>query len=565
MVLSVAPAGLGFLPGAALGAPAEQPNGGPWTFTNASVASGLDYTHTYDPSVFTGERYHIAGGLAIGDLNNDGWDDLYAVTGHNFSNGVNLNPNRLFVAVGDGSYTEAAAAWGLNSHDTHSAGPLIADFNGDGYNDLLLGGVEGNLLDGGVQAVSIRLYLNTGGSGFADFTVGSKLAGLVGATMNFGMAAADIDGDGDLDLFITHWQSSNRKFLFRNDGLAIFTDISTTHLSNTNITDLFTPAFVDVNGDGQLDLLIAGDFLNETAMGGGSRYFLNSGNGFFIDQGHPVPIPPGPNPDPLDGPDQNGMGSAIADYDNDGDLDWFVSSIHDPDGVSEANWGVTGNRLYRNDGAGHFTDVTGAAGVRAGFWGWGSCFADFNNDMHLDLFHVNGFRSALNGKTEFENDPARMFISNGDGTFTEQSVALGLADTPYGRAVVCFDNDRDGDIDILVNNNRNTSRFFRNELANGNHFITIKLKQDIPNASAIGATIALTAGGITQLRVVQAGGNFSSSHPTAQHFGLGSNTKVDSITITWPDGQQESHANLAVDRYVQFARGSDTLFKDGFE
>jgi len=537
----------------ASGGTADPPAGPAWTFSDQTAAKGLSYTHSYDTVTFPTEDVHIAGGLGIGDLNGDGWDDIYVVTGYVEPN---TNPNKLFIANGDGTFSEAAAAWNLGTDDRHSSGPLIVDVDGDGRNDLVVGGMNN---------VKIKLYRNTGSSTFSDVTVDSQLRALLNASTNFGFAAGDYDGDGDLDLFVTHWINSSTTFLLQNNGSGVFADVTMAALGAGPLRFTFTPGFADIDDDGLPDLLVAGDFLNATSLGGGSHYFINNGDGTFTPQGHPVPVAPGPNPDPYAGPDENGMGSAIADYDNDGDLDWFVSSIYDTDGVSESNWGVTGNRLYQNDGAGGFTDVTDAAGVRNGFWGWGSCFADFNNDMHLDLFHVNGFRSNIVGEDEFENDPARMFISNGDGTFTDQAASLGVADTPYGRAILCFDNDRDGDLDILINNNNSAARFFNNNLNNGNHYIEIKLKQDAPNADAIGAEISLTAGGVTQLRVVYAGANFESSHPTAQHFGLGPNTSITSMTVTWPDGGQDTWTDVAADQYLVLIRASDKLFGDNFE
>ena len=134
--------------------------------------------------------------------------------------------------------------------------------------------------------------------------------------------------------------------------------------------------------------------------------------------------------------DENGMGAAVGDYDNDGVLDWFVSSIWDPNGVVEGHWGVTGNRLYHGVDDGTFIDATETAGVRAGYWGWGATWADFDNDGHLDLFHVNGFGRSLGyfETREFVADPSRLFMANGDGTFTERSADLGLADTEMGEA-----------------------------------------------------------------------------------------------------------------------------------
>jgi len=157
------------------------------------------------------------------------------------------------------------------------------------------------------------------------------------------------------------------------------------------------------------------------------------------------------------------------------------------------------------------------------------------------------------------------FINADDGTFTEQASMLGVADTGYGRAILCFDSDDDGDLDILVNNSNGPSRFFLNNLENSNHYIKIKLEQDGSNRDAIGAKISLTDGGVSQMRQVLAGANFESSHRTTQHFGLGSHSSIDSLTITWPDGEQNSYFNLTADQTLLLHKVSDEVFDDGFE
>ncbi len=529
----------------------ESPGAVAWDFTEASANVGLDYSHSYESYT---EIRSIANGLAIGDLNNDGWDDLFVVTGNSLSMGLNGNPNKLYIAQADGTFSEASAAWGLSSNDTFSAGPLIFDFNGDGWNDLLVGGVGDN---------RIRAYKNTGGNAFSDNTALSNLLGSLNTINNMSMASADIDLDGDLDLFVAHWISNNQPMLFSNSGTGHFVDVTTSKMTGTKPYWVFTPAFVDLNNDNRLDLALTNDFLNASMNLGGSRYYLFEGSANqFVNQGLPIPK----SVDPFQGPDENGMGGAFGDYDNDGDMDWFVSSIWDTDGVTEGNWGVSGNRLYNNDGNGNFTDVTDTAGVRVGYWGWGSCFADFNNDGHLDLYHVNGFEVITpTPETEFVDDPARMFINNGDGTFSEQSASLGVNDTGQGRAILCFDNDRDGDIDILVSNNRGDSRFFRNNLSNGYHWIEIKLLQDPPNHEAIGAKVRVTVSGLTQIRQVLSGGSFASSHPSAQHFGLGVNTMVNSIEVTWPDGQLDTWLDVAADQYLVLQKPKHLIFQDSFE
>ena len=253
--------------------------------------------------------------------------------------------------------------------------------------------------------------------------------------------------------------------------------------------------------------------------------------------------------------DDNGMGSSVADFDNDGDLDWFVSSISlgdPPDGreteKDNSGFSLSGNRLYRNDGSGVFSDQTESAGVRKGYWGWGSCAADFNNDGFLDIFHVNGMDEP--STNAYLKDPSRLFINNADGSFTEYSEPLGLTDRESGRGVTCFDGDQDGDIDILIANNRASARLFRNDGGNQLNYLNLRLRAKAPNTRAIGARIYVTGGGITQLREIHNGNNFVSQNPAEQHFGLNRINLVDSVRIVWPDGSESSRANVGPNQRI---------------
>ncbi|MFQ5705576.1 MAG: CRTAC1 family protein, partial [Gemmatimonadales bacterium] len=196
-------------------------------------------------------------------------------------------------------------------------------------------------------------------------------------------------------------------------------------------------------------------------------------------------------------------------------------------------------------------DVSIEAGVREGYWGWASCFADFDNDGNLDLFHVNGMQASDNAIfSEYWADPSRLFISNGDGTFTERSSEVGLGDNGQGRGVVCFDADRDGDIDIFVANNRQPPAFYVNEGATGNNYLEIVLLGASPNTQGIGARIVVTAGGKTQTREIRAGGNYVSQDPAEAHFGLGREEIASEVLVKWPDGQVTALQAVAANQVV---------------
>lgn len=165
--------------------------------------------------------------------------------------------------------------------------------------------------------------------------------------------------------------------------------------------------------------------------------------------------------------------------------------------------------MDQNQGNEESIDVTNAAGDREGHWWWGSCLNDFNNDGNLDLFHVNGFY----GQSNFHLvDPSRLFMSNGNGSFTERSVELGIDDTDMGRGIVFFDYDRDGDQDIFVANHDQPARLYCND-GNQNTFVSIRLGAQSPNVQALGARIYVTTGEVEQMRELNANSNDVSQTP----------------------------------------------------
>jgi len=219
-------------------------------------------------------------------------------------------------------------------------------------------------------------------------------------------------------------------------------------------------------------------------------------------------------------------GVAAGDLDADGFIDLYA-----------IRGDIGRNLLFHNEGDGTFEDVTEEAGVRHGFWGWGSCSADFNNDGNPDIFHVNGFgfEEGEENALEFLEDASRLFNSNGDGTFTEMATELGIDDTRQGRGTVCFDYDRDGDVDIFIANYSESPRLYRNEGGNNLNFLNIKLVGITPNTDAIGARTSLTIEDKTQTREIRSGNNFESQNPAEAHFGLNKAKLIDEIRIRWPD------------------------------
>ncbi|MCH7550020.1 MAG: CRTAC1 family protein, partial [Candidatus Krumholzibacteriota bacterium] len=430
---------------------------------------------------------------------------------------------RMFLNRGDGTFQEVGQAAGVALFAGNGSGPLFADLDGDGWLDLFVGGVSGTPL---------FVLRNRGDGTFEDVTLASRITT---ANNTLSACAGDYDRDGDLDLLLTHWSdAAGRGHLWRNDGTGRFECVDVqagiTYFGDHLYDFSFTPNFADINNDGWLDVLIAGDF-------GTSQVYVNNGDGTFENVTTPVIS------------DENGMGAAVGDYDNDGDLDWFVSSVWDTATV-EDNWGSSGNRLYRNRGDGTFEDATDDAGVRIGYWGWGAAFADLNNDGHLDLFHVNGWQQRDANGVNFPEDPARLFVNDGSGHFDERSAELNANMTDLGRGVVCFDYDRDGDLDLFVANNSGPPILLRNDGGNALNYITVRLRGAPGNIEGIGARVYVTAAGATQMREIRAGSNYVSHDPAEAHFGIGRATRAEELRVEWPNGETTVLTDVAANQLV---------------
>jgi hypothetical protein len=478
-----------------------------WSFTDVTQAAGFNYTHGYSGST-TGTTRDLAvlagGGVAAGDYDRDGWPDLYVTRG-------TLGANLLFRNGGDGTFIEAGANAGVALQGKFNAGATFADVDGDAFPDLFVAGFNDT---------PSTLFHNNGDGSFTDITAESGLGTL---RQSFSASFGDIDNDGDVDLWVSHYLfNTSGGYLWRNDGHGGFTDISLqAGIANGQLQD-WSASFADIDNDGWQDLLVAGDF-------GTSRIYRNNRNGTFArDVATRLT-------------DENGMGAAVGDYDNDGDLDWFVSSISDADAnqrpVGAVPWGATGNRFYENRG-GTFVDVTDATGTRTGNWGWGACFEDFDNDGALDLFQTNGFKASeemLALVYSFTYDRSRLFVANGAGGFSDQAAGVGVDDDRQGRGIVCFDYDRDGDTDLFIANNEQAPLLYRNDGGNLNHWLQVRLGG---TEDAAGARVWLTAGGTTQMRELRSGGNYLSQNPLVASFGLGAGAVADTLVVRWPSGKQ---------------------------
>lgn len=471
-----------------------------------------------------------AGGVSATYLDDDCYPDLVFAGGD--ASGMRFYRNLAGTAFQDLDNVLT------NDPGTRFSGTAVADLNGDYRRELLLSNVHNG---------EIPIYSPAGGGQYA------KVAGLPMARHTFGISFGVLDDSGYPYFFAAHWAGGGSGTqgtspgLWRSTGTDVRPWDDEAHTSSKYVNQQFnfTPKFADFTGDGRTDLVISSDFNTSVTL----RNDAKDGGVVFENTTDKSVIT-----------DENGMGSTLLDIDNDGTLEWFVSSILDPSGKAAANWGVTGNRLYKNtssDGDLTFANITERSGVRDGAWGWGACATDFNNDGFADIAQVNGFgfipsavdqdgtKQRYDRLTEeyFQNKPPRLFMNNGDGTFTDRASEWQIDLPSEGRGLVCFDYDRDGDMDIVLLDHSSGLQFFENQSGHGNgrHFLNVRLVGAAPNTDALGARVHVTAnlgnghGEQTMLRLSQANSNFNSQNPPDMHFGLGQATTV-AVRVTWPGG-----------------------------
>ena len=540
---------------AAQPAPPRSPSPADKPFVDVTTESGIAYQVGYTRPYLIREEQEVSistvGGAAAGDCDNDGDIDLFITYGNTGAPDGGGGPNRLYLnqlaEQGNGlRFRDHAEAAGVantrrdgKGNDRHS-GPTFADMDGDGDLDLFIGGIYND---------PNKIFANDGACFFTDVTSNSPEIEQMIASQTISAAFGDYDLDGDLDMFLTHWGTRDTAYgtygnvrlretehLWRNEsdesGIR-FVNVS----EESGISDLiwltrafefhgrdqigdftFTPTFARINDDLWPDIAVAADF-------GTTQIAINNGNGEFRDLDNVILRKA-----------QFGMGSALGDFDNDGDLDWFVSSMFGP---SDGLITPMGNRFYTNDGSPSlFIDDTARLGVADGSFGWGACFVDIDNDADLDIFHTNGWpKPYLTSNEPYPFDTSRLFVMNETGTYADEADAFGLAARTSGRGVVCADLDNDGDTDILelTDASGNSARLWENRTAAvGRNFLRVRLEGLAPNTQAAGARIFVRIGDTEQMREIMIGSNYTSQNPPTQIFGLDSATWVDQILVEWP-------------------------------
>jgi hypothetical protein len=483
----------------------------------------------------------MTGGAAVADFDGDGWVDLLVTRYH--------NTDTLFRNLGDGTFESVSEVAGIDVV-APSNGAAWGDIDNDGDADLYISvaGESG-------EPLRNLLYVNQGDGFFleegrawgADLESPNWHSG-------FSVAFGDYNLDGKLDIHTCQWAVTgpgNRSVLLENTGSSGgFVDATLgsgvemwddpeLETGPEFTTQAFTSRLTDLDLDGWPDLVVAGDF-------GTSRLFWNNGDGTFVDGTEAARV----------GGDENGMGLAVGDYDDDGLPDLFVTSIYDgrQPAIPNSGWGITGNRLYRNLGNRVFEDATDVGGVRDGGWGWGTVFFDYDNDGDLDLAMTNGFESdRMENETPFQTDPTKLWRNDG-GTFTDVSASVGIADTAKGKGLLVFDYDQDGDLDLFIVNNAGGPILYRNDTQNENHYLRVKPHGRYSNRDGIGAVVTIVPGdGLPpQHREISGGSHFLTQSEKVAHFGLGdSAAPVGVVKVRWPSGIEQEFADVAVDQVLE--------------
>ncbi len=532
-------------------------------FEEVGAQAGLRHIHS--TRRFAGKhadvlRMFTSGGAAaaVGDFDNDGLEDVFVT---NSDNGM---PNKLFRNLGGFRFSDVTAKAGVaggNDPNSIVADALWFDYDNDGWQDLLV-----------VRFGTPLLYHNDQDGTFRDV---SSASGLDRFANTIAVIAFDYDRDGLLDLLLGHYfkdvnlldlkqrqvlpdnldnaHNGGGVGLWRNLGGGRFEEATQKAGLAEHSGWTLDAGHGDFDNDGHPDIYLACDY-------GTDRVFFNKGDGTFRDA----------TTEALGGFDtKKGMNAEVADYNNDGFLDVYVTNITD-EYMKECNM------LWFNNGDGTFTDLSKETGTCDTLWGWGAKFADFDNDGWQDLYAVNGLRSAgeknyipvlfemiITPDIDFSDvanwpdigqmtwsgyQKSKLFRNLSGEIFRESSAQAGVDNDLDGRGVALADFDRDGRIDIYQTNADQPALLYRNTTTECGNWLALRLVGDPRSAwkgmrssrDAVGARLSLSVQGQTLVREVQGGNGYSGQSSKIVHFGLGAAQKVDSLQIRWPSGRVEA-------------------------
>lgn len=522
-----------------------------------ATAAGITFKHNTAPL----KKYIVesmSGGVILIDYDRDGWPDIYftnsptvdqALKGAK-SIGVLYHNNR------DGTFTDVTAKAGLTS-PCFGMGGAVGDYNNDGWPDLYLTCLGGNVL-----------YRNNGDGTFTDVTA---KAGVGDRRWSAGASFGDYDGDGFADLMVVNYvdfhlddmpgfgSASFCKYmgidvqcgprglrgagdsLFHNNGDGTFTDVSkAAGVSDPEGYYGLGVVWADFNNTGRPDIYVTNDSTPK-------YLYKNLGNGKFEDIG----LQSGTAVSE-DGSEQASMGIALGDYNHTGRPSIFVTNFTDENVL-----------LYRNDGDWNFKEDSFQSGVALpslSLVKWGTAFVDLDNDGWEDLILVSGHVypqvDSLPSGPGYRQ-PGVLELNQKDGTFCDASNQAGnaLMEKRVSRGLAVGDLFNDGNMDVVVEDLDGSPMILRNHGVPGRHWVSFELDGTKSNRLALNARIKIVAGGMTQTDEVHSGGSYLSQNDLRIHFGLGSATRVDKVEIHWPSGLIEELKDLEVDKHYNVLEG----------
>lgn len=520
-------------------------------------STGITFDHASDPS----KRYIVesmSGGVILIDYDRDGWPDIYFTNAPTVDQAISGKTARgaLYHNNHNGTFTDVTTKSGLNS-SCFGSGGAVGDYNNDGWPDLYLTCLGGNVL-----------YRNNGDGTFTDVT---EKAHVRDGRYSTGAAFGDYDDDGFVDLMVTNYvdfhlddmpkfgSASFCKYrgldvqcgprglrgagdsLFHNNGDGTFTDVS----KDAGVSDPdgyygLGVVWADFNNTGRPDIYIANDSTPK-------YLYKNLGNGKFEDIG----LQSGTAVSE-DGSEQASMGIAVGDYNHTGRPSIYVTNFTDENDL-----------LYKNEGNWNFDEVSYPSGVALPSlpWvKWGTAFVDLDNDGWLDLITVTGHVYPQVDQLPSGGgyrQPKLLQMNQKDGTFCDASDEAGpvLTERRVSRGLAVGDLFNDGNMDVVIEDLDGKPMILRNHGVVGRHWVSFELDGTKSNRLALNARIKIVAGGVTQTDEVHSGGSYLSQNDLRIHFGLGAAAKIDKVEIHWPSGFTENLTNVAADHHYNVLEG----------
>ena len=532
-------------------------NSGEGIFRDHSSKSGI---HLQNISGTPEKKFLLetmAAGCCLFDYDGDGWVDVYLVNGSTPQDlGGQEGPrNALYRNRCDGTFKEVTEEAGVGDRGW-GQGCVVADFDNDGFPDLYLTNFGPNVL-----------YRNRGDGTFTDVTSGS---GLGHPSWSTGAAYGDFDGDSWLDLYVANyvdWSFGERadiggfctyegvrvacgprgfkgapNALYHNNGDGTFSDVTRqAGVEEKNPLYGFGVIWSDFNSDSHLDLFVANDSTP-------NYLYLNRGDGTFEESGLAAGVAYSES-----GQEQAGMGVDVADYDNDGLFDLYVT-----------NFSEDYNTLYQNLGQDVFSDRTAQAGLLEPtfrFLGFGTFFLDYDNDGWKDIFVANGHLYPEVDTHHLDNSyhqRNQLFRNLRMGKFSELRV-LEFDVAKSSRGAAWADLDNDGDSDIVVVNIDEWPSVLLNEVGDRNNWIGFKMVGVNSNRDAVGALITVVSKDLVQQDEVRSGNSYLSHSDSRRYFGLESRQKVNRVTVRWPSGKLDEHLDLAANHLYLLKEGQPIM------